>query len=391
MNHAKACLIMGALTLFIVGSDIFMASPLLPFIAEDFKISVGYTGWMVTLYAIAYAIGCTIVGYISDRIGRKKLIIIGLTGLLVANVLASVATSFIVLIIARMLAGLFLSAIAPSVYAIIGDVAPQNKKGSWLSIVVAGHLTGLAIGTPLGSFLQFFVGWRFIFGAIAVISFLLALGNYLLLPKQTGKKSREAGISNTKAIFSSVSITAIWSTSMYGLYTYLGAGLYLVHGYSSLEIGRVLIIYGIGAMSGSLLAGKFADRFGAKSISTKILFTLSGVLIFIGLFSSFEYVLLVGIFFWAIVGYGYIPSYQSRLVGEYPQETGKVMAWNITAMYVGMTLGSLLGGIIITLFNFYLLPIICACIAFLAGSLSSKVKSNYKKNNPIPNVNLKKL
>jgi MFS family permease len=38
-----------------------------------------------------------------------------------------------------------------------------------------------------------------------------------------------------------------------------------------------------------------------------------------------------GIFIWAIVGYGYIPSYQARLVEEYPNETGKVMAWNITA------------------------------------------------------------
>lgn len=108
------------------------------------------------------------------------------------------------LLISRMLAGLFLSAVAPSVFAIIGDVAPQTKKGSWLSIVVAGHLTGLAIGTPIGSHLKYFVGWRFIFSAIVGISFLLILCNFLLLPKQRKQKVSFERISNSKVTFRSV-------------------------------------------------------------------------------------------------------------------------------------------------------------------------------------------
>ena len=56
MNHQKLCLVIGTLTLFVVGSDIFMSSPLLPFIGEEFNLSAGYIGWMVTWYAILYAI-----------------------------------------------------------------------------------------------------------------------------------------------------------------------------------------------------------------------------------------------------------------------------------------------------------------------------------------------
>lgn len=374
MNLQKASLVIGTLTLFVVGSDIFMSSPLLPFIGEEFRLSAGYTGWMVTLYAIVYAIGCPFWGSMSDRKGRKYFVIAGLFGLALANFVASLATSFHFLILSRMLTGFALSSIAPIVYAMVADVAPPDKKGSWLSITVAGHLTGLALGTPLGSTMEYFFGWRAVYAALAAVGLLLAVTNYLLLPEKTAAvKSVKSSVYSLKEILPSVSITALWSAAMYGVYTYLGAGLHLQHQYSSLEIGRVLIVYGVGAMSGSILAGRLSDRFCPKLVSTVTLLCLFLFQLLLGLSFGFEDLLAISIFLWAIVGYAYIPSYQARLVGEYSNEKGKIMAWNITAMYVGMTLGSLFGGAVITLYGFEALAISCGCVALIAADLSRRV------------------
>lgn len=67
------------------------------------------------------------------------------------SLLTAFAPTFFWLIVSRILVGLSVAAIAPLLYAIIGDVAPPNRTGTWLSILASGHLTALWAGTPFGT------------------------------------------------------------------------------------------------------------------------------------------------------------------------------------------------------------------------------------------------
>ncbi|PNB65085.1 MFS transporter, partial [Pseudomonas sp. FW305-BF6] len=70
------------------------------------------------------------------------------------------------------------------------------------------------------------------------------------------------------------------------------------------------------------------------------------------------------------VGYAGFTSYQARLAVEYPTQRGIVMAWNNTALYIGITIGSMIGGYIISNWGYSYLPFVCSIGAFISFMLS---------------------
>ena len=165
--RGRVSLSVGWVTLFLMGTDLFIVSPLLPFISEEYNVSSAMTGWMVTVFAVTYAIAAPFFGWLSDKNGRGIFITFGLLLFSFSNALTAFSPSFTWLIISRILAGLSVAAITPLIYAIIGDIAPSNRRGTWLSIVVSGHLTALWAGAPLGILLEYFLGWRSVFVVMA--------------------------------------------------------------------------------------------------------------------------------------------------------------------------------------------------------------------------------
>ena len=124
----RANLSVGWITLFLMGTDLFVVSPLLPFISEAYKISPATTGWMVTVFAVTYAFSAPFFGWLSDKKGRRIIITFGLLLFAISNALTAFAPSFLWLIVSRILAGLSVASITPLIYAIIGDIAPPKSK-----------------------------------------------------------------------------------------------------------------------------------------------------------------------------------------------------------------------------------------------------------------------
>ncbi|MBB6451637.1 putative MFS family arabinose efflux permease [Salirhabdus euzebyi] len=118
-------LAIGWFTLLIMGTDLFVISPLLPFISQEYGISPAMAGWMVTVFALTYAISAPFFGWLSDKKGKGILITAGLFLFAFSNLLTGLAPSYSWLIISRVLAGLSVASITPLIYAIIGDIAPS--------------------------------------------------------------------------------------------------------------------------------------------------------------------------------------------------------------------------------------------------------------------------
>ena len=181
-SQGRVSLSVGWITLFLMGTDLFVMSPLLPFISEEYNVSSAMTGWMVTIFAVTYAIAAPFFGWASDKNGRWIFITFGLLLFSFSNTLTAFSPSFTWLIISRILAGLSVAAITPLIYAIIGDIAPSNRRGTWLSIVVSGHLTALWAGAPIGTLLEHFLGWRSVFVVMAILGTISVSYTHLTLP-----------------------------------------------------------------------------------------------------------------------------------------------------------------------------------------------------------------
>lgn len=383
----KVGLSVGWVTLFLMGIDLFVVSPLLPFISEAYNVSSAMTGWMVTVFAVTYAFFAPFFGWLSDKNGRRLLITFGLLLFVISNILTAFAPSFFWLIVSRILAGLSVASITPLIYAIIGDTAPPNRTGTWLSIVVSGHLTALWAGAPFGMLLEHFLGWRSVFVIMAVIGAILAVVNFNTW-KYVSKiyLTRNLLEGNLLRILGSVSVTTFWAISMYALYVYLGASLYSENRFSSTEIALAITFYGIGAVLGSLISGQLTDRFGERNISKVTLMFLTLIFVCLGIFFSSGDWIYLFLFLWALVGYAGFTSFQARLAVEYSNERGIVMAWNNTALYIGITIGSMIGGYVITKWGYPFLPYVCSIAAVLSFVLSTQKVKETKKVSAVSNT-----
>mgnify|MGYP001070977206 CR=1 FL=1 len=378
--QGRVSLSVGWITLFLMGTDLFVVSPLLPFISQAYKISSATAGWMVTVFAVTYAFSAPFFGWLSDKKGRRSLITLGLLFFATSNILTACAPSFLWLIVSRILAGFSVASITPLIYAIIGDIAPPSRRGTWLSIVVSGHLTALWAGTPLGTLLEHFLGWRSVFVVMATLGIILMFVNFKTwssVPKNESTTNLLKG--NLIRILGSVSVTTIWAISMYTLYVYLGSALHFNNGFSSAEIALAVTFYGIGAVLGSLSSGQLTDKFGERKISINTLIVLTLILLCLGIFFSSGDWLYFFMFIWALVGYAGFTSYQARLAVEYPLERGIVMAWNNTALYIGITLGSMLGGYVISNWGYSTLPYACSIAAVLSFIISTQKRKVLKE------------
>jgi DHA1 family purine base/nucleoside efflux pump-like MFS transporter len=331
--------------MFLVGTELFVVSPLLPLIVADFQSSPAAAGLSVAIFAMTYMISAPLFGQLADRVGRRRVLICCLYAFAAANLLTAAATNLPWLLAARLFAGAVAAGVSPSVYALVAGIAPVDRRASWLALVVSGLLVSLSLGAPIGGLAGASIGWPSVFFVLAAASLALAWLNARIWPKDhTG--------GNIAAPFDGMTITSLaprlapmvaWSTALYGMYTYLGIGL-TSSGFSAERIAEVIAFYGCGAISGVLIGGRTADLLGAQLASGLSLAGLCASFLLLR-FALDEGVMIDFAFgFASAVAQMFFPAQQSGLANDFPDHRATVLAWNNSALFLGISLGSLIGG-----------------------------------------------
>ncbi|MDQ3019030.1 MAG: MFS transporter [Bacteroidota bacterium] len=147
---------------FIVMLGFGITLPVLPFYIDRFSLSVGilpefipfHIGLLTGIYAFMQFIFFPVFGIISDRKGRKPLILIGLAGYSISFFLFSASTSLWLLYFSRILGGIFSSAFLTSSSAYIADITPVNKRGKGMALLGGVTSLGFVAGPLMGNFLS---------------------------------------------------------------------------------------------------------------------------------------------------------------------------------------------------------------------------------------------
>ena len=158
----------------------------LPYISLDFVIPASHIGWVQTSFLMAYAVFLFPFGKISDRIGKKKIFMIGLSFQLIGFVIAGLSTSFLVLLIGMALGGLGSAQVFAVAIPLLTTNFPRQERGKIIGINTAVVYTALAIGPFIGGILISAFGWHSIFWILLptiVIAFALAIRVIPKLPK----------------------------------------------------------------------------------------------------------------------------------------------------------------------------------------------------------------
>src|SRR3954447_22289076 len=122
-------LALGLVTAAVTGwaTAIAMLGPLLLDISRDFGVSVGQAGLLGGVTSLPWALGAPATGLLSDRLGRKPLMVLALAGVGLASLGAAIAPDFRTLVLARLLAGVFGAFGPASTMAAIGDLVPAAR------------------------------------------------------------------------------------------------------------------------------------------------------------------------------------------------------------------------------------------------------------------------
>jgi predicted MFS family arabinose efflux permease len=367
-------LAIGWLTMFLVGTELFVFSPLLPMLRVSFGVSAKLAGLCVTAFALAYAVSAPLFGHISDRFGRRRVLICCLFAFGAANLCTATASTLPALLAARIFAGAAAGGVAPTVYALVSGTAPPDRRASWLALSVSGLLAALAFGASLGGLIGAHLGWTVVFGGLASFGVVLAWLNIWVWPiEHHHRRAPNWTLDPLPAgsLARRLAPTIVWSTGLYGVYTYLGIGLNEI-GFSAAQIARAIMFYGCGAIAGTLVGGRLADRFGAKSAAGASLAGLS--LCFLLLLVAFRCGVLVdpilGVS--SAVAQFFFPAQQAGLANDFPTRRSTALAWNNSALFLGISFGSLITGQAITSGSFETALTICAGIV-LGGCMINRM------------------
>ena len=262
---------------FLVFVQAFMVAPLIPRLAEVFHSPVGWIGLAVPAYLLPHGLATLVWGPLSDRLGRRAVILGSLLLFIAFTVATASAGSIEAFLGWRIATGIGAAGIVPISLTLIGDVVPFQQRGralGWLFGSIAG---GTATGATVGALMEPVVGWAGLFlvvAAIGVMLLMVAVG-VSAFPRQLRRPAAPAlavivqgyaallALARGQRTYAYVLINAVVQS---GVYTWLGVYLRQRFGLGEVGIGLALMGYGVPGLLFGPVIGRLADRRGRARI-----------------------------------------------------------------------------------------------------------------------------
>ncbi|GEQ21690.1 MFS transporter [Clostridium butyricum] len=353
INKNSIILLLG-LAGFIVMADNWVISPILPAVAENLNINISKAGLLITAYMIPFGVFQIIFGPLADRYGKKQVITFSIIMFTIATGLGALGSSLTNLAIYRGLTGIFAASVMPISLALIGDIFPMEKRQQAIGTFMGISFLGQGLSMAIGGTIAFFLNWRGVFVAYAVLSLIptvLLIANYKKLPSEKNPNSEILKpyfrlLSNSNSLFTYF-IVLLEGIFIVGSFSYTGSYIAKTYNLNYFSIGMILTAFGIMSVIGGRLSGKLANKFGQKKVlSLGLVFTsIADIIIFF--FGNNIYLLILAV---ALLGLGFILTHSTLLTRatKFAHKTrGAVMSLVAFCFMGGGGVGTAIGGKII--------------------------------------------
>lgn len=271
--------------------------PALPAIGEDLGIAdENSRQWIVSAYFLGVGIGALFYGSLSDRFGRKPVLVVALFLFLGAGLFCALSESFALLIVGRFAAGLFAASTRVIAITMVRDRFVGDRMASIMSTIFIVFMIVPVLAPAFGQAILYFANWRWIFGALLLIGSALTLWVIFRLPETLDPENRTGiRLSDIAAAFGQILTHRSSLGYMLATGVILGALVGFITSIQQIffDVFREPAIFSLAfaAISGAMAVGSFGnsrlvERFGARRMS-------QGMLIMFILLSSLHAVIVL--------------------------------------------------------------------------------------------------
>lgn len=376
---------------FSIGMAEFVVVGILPAIAADMRVDIPTAGQLVSLYALGVALAAPLITASTGKIERRTLTVILMLAFVISNLIAWQASSYFMLLIGRILAGMVQGVFYSMATVLAANLVSKDKSGHAIAIVFTGLTVALVVGVPLGTFISDLFGWRATFLFISALGLVSVVTQWLFLPKKVERPNPAKLHQQLSVIFvPRMLLVFIITCFSYGgafiAFTYLSEILQTITGFSVREVSIVLVFYGVAVTLGNIYCAKLADKNGAIKTLVIMFSVLSIVLASISSIASNPYLMVPTVMIWGAMAFGSIPVLQLYVVQQAeihaPKSIDAASSMNISAFNAGIALGAWAGGLVVARYD--LLTTGGAAAVIVAFSILLVLLSGYlNKQHPL--------
>ncbi|GLX66147.1 MFS transporter [Paenibacillus glycanilyticus] len=388
----RGALLILMFNLLLVFTGIGLVIPIMPKFMDTLGITGGIVGLLVAAFSLTQLLCSPLAGRLSDKFGRKKMIVIGMVVFAVSEALFGFAESSVLLFVSRLLGGISAAMIMPAVMAYAADITTKRERAKGMGLINAAITTGFVIGPGIGGYIAEF-GIRVPFYAAGVAGLIAALINLFILPESTpaqeeGPAAAPAAVQEKRGLLSqlryayrepyflSLIIVFVMSFGLANFETVFGLFVDYKFGYEPKDIAFIITFGSIaGAVVQLTIFSWILKTFGERNV-------IAACLLFAGLFIVLT--LLVHKF-WMVFAVTFIiflaidilrPAISTQMSMVAKDQQGYVAGLNSAFTSLGNIAGPIIAGFLFDVDINY--PYALACLVLLlcfALTLSDRKRS----------------
>lgn len=338
--------------------DFMIVMPLGPMLMRTFGINSTQFGLIVSAYTVSAAVSGIIGSVTADLFDRKKFLSFLYIGFTLGTLFCALAPSYHFLLAARLIAGFFGGILGGTIFTIITDLIPIERRGAAIGTVMSAFSVSSVVGVPLGLMLATKFNWHAPFYFLVALCILLQIFIHLNIPKIDEHIDEETKLklSQFTEIFKSKrNLLAFLETfflmlSGFIVIPYISPYFVSNVGVSEAELSYLYLAGGSTTFLTARIIGKLADRFGAIKVLGTLIFLAFIPIVLITNHgpSSIWIALLTSVPFFVFISGRMVPS--MTLISQAPsaKNRGAFLSINSSIQSMGIGVASFLGGLILS-------------------------------------------
>ena len=370
--------------------DFMILMPLGPQLMRVLNINPQQFSLLVAAYTLSAGVASFFTAFFADRFNRKHLLLTAFIGFLAGTFACAIAPTYHLLLIARIVAGMFGGIINAQLLAITGDVIPYERRAQGMGILMAAFSVASVAGVPLGLFLSNMYSWHapFLFVGFSGVALLpvawFVVPDVVAHMSEPGEKKKIEVLKNISSDTNQQRALLLMFVMMLGHFSiipFIAPYMVCNVGFTEHQLTYIYFIGGGLTIFTSPYIGKLADRHGKFKIFA-IFITLSMIPV-LGIThlpaTHVAIALVITSLFFVVSGGRSIPAMAMITSVVSPRQRGGFMNINTALQHLSTGLAAFLAGLIITKtadgklhnYNFvgYLAVILNLCCVFIAKKL----------------------